>query len=465
MSNNKYEVLGTQILELVGGKDNVSSLTNCVTRLRFNLKDQSLVDQNKIKALSGVMGCQFSSGQFQIIIGPDVKKVLNVIAPQIDGKAKNVVKESEKEKLTIKNVFSKILTNFTACITPALPVIICAGMLKLIAVIVGPIMLGLIEADTGIYTILSFAGDAGFYFLPVYLGYTSAKHFNTSVFIGMLLGAILIHPTLMSIILEGGSLDLLGLPVTLVNYSSSVLPIVLIVWVMSYVRRFIDQIMPKMLKMILVDVLTVIIMLPIALCVLGPLGSILSIYITNAFLAIHNVLGPLGIGLIAALYLPLILTGMHHAVNLAAIVTMTSIGYDNVIFVAAAAAILSVLGANLAFIIKTKKVENRSLGVTATIMQAVGGIVEPTLFGIYLPYKKIFVAQSIGAFTGATVMGFLRCKIYALMGSNVFILAGFLGEDSNNFIYACIGCAVAIVVAFILTFILGFDENQEVIEE
>lgn len=454
----KYDELGAKLLELVGGKANVSYLTHCVTRLRFNLKDQSVIDQEAIKAVPGVLGCQFSSNQFQIIIGPEVQQVFDILSPLVDSD-QNLVQDEVKEKLTLKNAASKLLTNFTSCIIPALPVIICAGMLKMVVAIFGPTLLNWIQADTGFLTILTFAGDAGFYFLPVFLGYTTAKHFKSNVFIGMLLGAILIHPSFVSIMTENKGLDFIGIPVTPSAYSYSVLPAVMIVWVMVYVRRFFDKYIPGSLKLILVDSLTVIVMLPLALCVLGPLGSILSVYINSAFLALYDVFGPFGIGLIAALFMLLIITGMHHAVNMAAIVALTANGFDSVVFVASTAGVLAVLGANLAFILKAKKSANKSLGITATVMQAVAGIVEPTLFGIYLPYRKVFIAQGIGAFCGGTLMGFLGCKVYMLTGSNVLILVGYLGADMNNFIYACIGSGVAILVSFIAVYILGFEEK------
>lgn len=458
MAKKNYEELGLQILEHVGGASNVSYLTHCVTRLRFNLKDKSTINQEAIKATPGIMGCQFSGNQFQIIIGPDVKQVYEVILPFIEGEGIAGVPQ-EKEKLTIKSAASKLITNFTSCIIPILPVIICAGMLKMIIAIFGPMVLNWIQADTGLFNILTFAGDAGFYFIPVFLGYTTAKHFKTNIFIGMLLGAILVHPSFVAMVTENKAMDFLGIPVTPAAYSYSVLPAVMSVWVMSYVRKMIDHIIPDSLKMILVDAITVIIMLPITFCLLGPLGSILSIYLNNALLAIYDIFGPFGIGLIGALFLFLILTGMHHAVNMAAIVALTTTGFDGVVFVGAAAATLSVIGANLAFVMKSKKSENRSLGITATVMQAVSGVVEPSLFGIFLPYKKIWLAQAIGAFCGGTLMGFLGCKMYVLTGSNVLILAGFLGADMNNFIYACIGCGLAIIVSFASVYLLRYQEK------
>lgn len=459
MSKNKYEEKAQQILELVGGRENVTYVTHCVTRLRFTLKDESLVNQDAIKAIPGILGCQFTNSQFQVIVGPTVNNVYEETLKLTGGEeAKSI--EKPKGKRSIKTILGEGLATFTSCITPVLPVIVCAGMIKMITSVFGPALLGWLPAESGLYTILSFAGDAGFYFLPVFLGFSTAKKFNLNPLIGMLFGAILVHPSFVEFATTGTALDFLGLPVTPVPYAMSVLPVVLIVIVASYIEKFFKKFIPDSLQLILVNTLTVLIMLPIALCILGPLGYILSGYISAFFMFIHTVLGPFGIGIIAVLFLPLILTGMHHAVNMAAVVTLMTTGYESVVWVAATAAVVSVIGANLAFMFKAKKKENKSLAATCTVMQAVAGIVEPTLFGIFLPYKKVMLGQAIGAFCGAVVMGFLGCKAYAITGSNLLILVGYLGGNGgNNFLFACIGSVVAIIVAFVAVYVLGFEEK------
>lgn len=459
MSKNNYEEKAQQILGFVGGKENVTFVAHCVTRLRFTLKDESLVNQEAIKAILGILGCQFTNSQFQVIVGPSVNRVYEEVIKMTGGED-TVVEQKPKGKRSIKTILGDGLATFTSCITPVLPVIVCAGMLKMITAVFGPALLNWLPADSGFYTILSFAGDAGFYFLPIFLGFSSAKKFNMNPLIGMLFGAILVHPAFVQIITQGTTINFIGIPVTPVPYAMSVLPVILIVFVASYIERFFKKYIPDSLQLILVNFLTVLIMLPIALCILGPLGYILSSYISAFFMMIYTVLGPFGIGIIAVLFLPLVLTGMHHAVNMAAVVTLMSTGYESVVFVAATAATLSVIGTTLAFMFKAKKTGNKSLGATCTVMQAVAGIVEPTLFGIFLPYKKVMLGQSIGAFCGAVVMGFLGCKAYALTGSNVLILLGYLGGDGgNNFLFACIGSVVAIVVAFIAVYVLGFEEK------
>ena len=462
MAGKNYQEMAEQILQAVGGKENVQSITHCITRLRFRLKDKTAVKEDEIGKIDGVMGCQYSGEQFQVIVGTSVGKVYSIVS-DLAGHAEGGQTEkgeAPKEKLTIKNLGSRIITGLTSCITPVLPVIICAGMLTLVQTVLGPTMLGLLSADSGVYTVLSFAANAGFYFLPVFLGYTSAKYFKANPLIGMLMGAILLHPTFTDLVAAGTPLDIFGIPVTAATYSTSVVPIILICFVMSYVERFFSRIIPDVVKLVFVPVCTVLVMLPLGLCLLGPLGYILGNYISVFFLWLHDVLGPVAVGLIAAAYLPLIITGMHHTINMAAVVSMMSLGYDNVVLVGAAAATLASIGANIGFTLKAKKKENKSLGLTCVVMQALVGLGEPGIYGIYLPHRSVFAAELLGAFSGGVVMSLLGCKLYALTASNIMILLGFVGGESNmNFICAVIGGLVAAVVAIVVTMVLKLKED------
>ncbi|MDT2756335.1 PTS transporter subunit EIIC [Enterococcus asini] len=460
----KFHETADEVLHAVGGKENVASVFHCMTRLRFHLKDSSLPNTDEIKKIDGVLGAQLSGGQYQVIIGPNVGKVyteLCKIAGISEQAAVDVPEDKPKEKLTPKSIGQSILNNLTGSITPVLPIFICAGLLKMIIIIFGPGMLGVLSDKSGLYTVLSFAGDAGFYFLPVFLGYTSAKQFKASPLIGMLLGAILIHPSFIEAVSSGTSLDFLGLPITPMTYSSSVIPVILVVWIMSYVERFWNKVIPEMLKIMLVPFLTVLIMLPLSLVVLAPLGVILGSFISTFFFWLHSVLGAWGIALLGAVYALLIMTGMHHPLNLAVFATLGSVGYDKIVFVAGTSASMALAGVALAFAIKAKKPENRSIGFSSFFLLEIAGITEPTIYGVALPYVRPFIAQAIGGFCGALYMGFMDVKMYNLIGSNIFGLAGFIGKDANNFMHAIIGSVIAFVVAFVALFIIGFDEDKK----
>ncbi|WP_427814718.1 PTS transporter subunit EIIC (plasmid) [Enterococcus sp. 22-H-5-01] len=464
MQEKQAKEIANHTLEAIGGKENISTAFHCVTRLRFVLKDESKVDLDKIKRIPGTIGFQKSGDQYQVIIGPEVGTVFDQFNIENDVKNErddNSTEGAVKKKITLKTIGSRILDAMVGSITPALPAIICAGMIKMILMILGPAMIGLLSMESGTYQVLNFVGDAGFYFLPVFLGYTSAKKFSTNPIIGMLMGSVLIAPSFMDSVANGTALTIFRLPVTPVNYSSTVIPIILIVWIMSYVEKFFDTYIPNSFKMIFVPVLTVLVMIPLAFVVLGPIGSIFGNYISAFLLWTHQVFGPLGIGLIAAVFALLIVTGMHHAINMAVLVTMASTGYDEVVFVAVAPVVIAIAAAALAFALKSKQLENRSLGFSSFVLQVIGGIAEPTLYGIMIPYVRPFIAEAIGAFCGAVYMGFMHVKFYALTGSNIFILAGFIHEDSTNFVHAVIGCTIAFVVTFVLVWVIGFKEKEQ----
>ncbi|WP_440896734.1 PTS transporter subunit EIIC [Amphibacillus sp. Q70] len=461
---NNFEELSDKIIELVGGKSNISYLTHCVTRLRFNLKDQSLVDVEKLESLDEVMGSQLVSGQFQLIIGPQVEGLYEAIVPRIS--SESVVEENgdqnydTKKGFDIKSIPSKMLTNMTACITPVVPLIICAGFLKIVPILFGPMLLGLLEEESSTLTILTLLGDLAFHYLPIFLAYTTAKHFKLNPFIGLLLGVLLVNPDLMNLLENGENLTLFGIPIYPADYIGSVLPIILIVWVASLIRKAFNKLSAKAAKNIAYDALTILIVLPIALCILGPLGTILSDYVMAFFMFVYNVFGPLGIGLIAVCYLPLILTGMHHAINLASIMALTTTGADSIVLVGATAAWISVIGVTLGFAVKAKRKQNKNLGITSAFMQAFVGITEPALFGILLPYKRVFLAHMIGSFIGGSLLGFFQVKIYAMLGSAIVIYGGYLGDEISNLIFALVGSLIGAIISFVLVMVFGFDEKK-----
>lgn len=451
----KNEILAQNILDLLGGKENVTQLTHCITRLRFNLKDKTVIHEEEIKKLEGTMGAQWSGDQFQVIIGPTVSKVYDAVNKELG--LVQEVNEAPKEKLTVKTLFGKLISNLTACIYPVLPIFVAAGMINMIVTVFGPYMLNVFDPESGIYTILTFAGNAGFYFLPIFLGYTSAKHLKVNPLMGMLMGAILIHPTMISTATAGGSLDFLGIPVRVVDYSSSVMPIILSVWIMSYVERFLKKYVPEALELLLVPFGTIIIMLPITLCLLAPLGNILGGYLSTFLYVLKDTLGPIGVGVMSALYLPLIMTGMHHTVNMVALTNFMTLGYDDFVFTSVGPMFIAVIALTIVFFIKSKKPANKSLGASGCFLQFVVGIVEPALYGIILPTKGFLPALLIGGFAGGVYLGIMNVKIHAFLGSNFFCLLHYMGGTNMNFIHAMIGC----LISFVVTFVLGWMSYKE----
>lgn len=452
----KYEKLCQGILAHVGGKENISFVTHCATRLRMNLKDQAKVDQEKIKKIKGVLGCQFSGGQFQVIIGQNVDDVYNDFIEMTGFQVQNKIDEqldSIEEKFSWKQLPNKLIDAVSGCVTPILPIITAAGIIKLIVALLGESMLNVLPATSDFMVLLTFVGDAGFYFFPVFIAVAASKKFNTSTPIALFLGAILVHPTLVEMVTKGTQFSVYGIPMTLVNYSSQFLPSILIVWVMSYVYKFFDKFSPKSMKIILVPTCTILVMLPLALCILGPIASFLGQGLAAFFTNLYSLVGPLAIGLISASWYFLVATGMHHALVALAITQIANMGADSIIMVGAISGTYALMGLAVAYIIRCKK-EDKAIAAANAVTLIVGGISEPTVFSVLLQYKKAMIVQIIAGIVGGVINGLLHVSVYFNGSSNVLIGLDF-GKDLA---LGMIGCGAA----FVISLVLGIDDSSKV---
>ena len=351
----KYEQLCNDILEQVGGKENISFVTHCMTRLRMNVKDQGKVNQEKLKKIKGVLGCQFSGGQFQVIIGQQVDEVYNDFIKITGLQAQNKSYEQSddtKEKFSWKGCLNKFIDAVSGCVTPILPIITATGIIKLIAALLGESMLNILPANSDFMVLFKFVGNAGFYFFPIFVAWAASKKFNTSTPMALFLGAILIHPTLIEMVTNGTKFSVYGIPMTLVNYSSQFLPSILIVWVMSYIYKLFEKISPKSLKIILVPTCTMLVMLPLALCIVGPLANLLGQGLASFFTGLYSSVGPLAIGLIGALWYFLVATGMHQALIALATTMIANMGADNIILVGSKSGSYALMGLAVAYLIR-----------------------------------------------------------------------------------------------------------------
>lgn len=278
--SKQIKEMARQIIQDIGGSGNVVSVTHCMTRLRFNLKDMSIPQDEKIKQIAGVLGVARSGGQYQIIIGQTVNEVYDAVvaAGNLNQSApvnEQITEDLGTKKWTWKSVGNTILNKIAGSLTPLIPMLIAASMFKMLVAVLGPTMLNVISVKSDLYQLFSLVGDAGFYFFPVAIGYTAAKQFAASPILGIFLGAIMLDPGLVKIVAAGKPFTVYGIPMHLTNYGSTVVPILLSVWIMSYVERFFNQKIPASLRTIFAPTLTIAVMLPLSLCVLGPLGGFL----------------------------------------------------------------------------------------------------------------------------------------------------------------------------------------------
>lgn len=467
--NEKFQKVAEDVLEAIGGKANVANVTHCMTRLRFNLKDESIPNQDEIKKISGVLGVVKSGGQFQIVIGQTVDHVYNCLCEiggfennaNIDG---NI--EQEKKETTFKSIGSSILDGLAGCLTPLIPLMMAASMFKLFAALFGPTMLNVISEASDVYKLFTFVGDAGFYFFPIVVGYTAAKKFGATPVVAMFLGGIMLHPTFVDMATKGAAFTVFGIPSKVQNYSSTILPIIMSVWVMSYIEKFFKKYMPSTLKTVFAPALTILVMLPIALCVLGPAGSFIGSYICNGLLSLNGGLGFIGIAIIAALWEFLVMSGMHIVMISTLILVFSTNGNEAFVTPAALSASIAVAGMCLGAALRIKEKEQRGLSLGYVVASFIGGVTEPGLYGVGMRYKRPFIGMIIGGFAGGLYAGIMGVTAYTLVPvASILCVISYAGGPASNFVQGSISLGISFIVAAIATYFLGFKKDDPIIKK
>lgn len=465
MSKKNYDELANEIINAVGGKKNVSTVTHCMTRLRFNLKDESLPNDENLKDVKGVLGVTRSGGQYQVIIGQTVDEVYETVRQKIgnDPQSGSNDRESEKskEKLTLKKIGNNILNGLAGSLTPLIPVLIAASMFKMVPAVFGPAMFGLMSETGDLFKLLTFVGDAGFYFFPILVGYTASKKFGATPVLGMFLGGILIHPTFLQMATEGIEFSVYGIPTQAINYTSSVIPAILSAWILSYVERFFNKYLPSALKAVFAPTLSIAVMLPIAFVVLAPVGFIVGNWISQGLLSLDNVAGFLAVAIIAAIYQLLVLTGMHVLLVTTLITVFASTGQESVVMPAAAVASICVAGMCLGTFLRINDKEEKSLGFGFFIASFIGGVTEPGLYGLAVRYRKPFIGLISGGFAGGLYAGLTGVTAYTLVPSaSVLAITAFVGGPTANLVNGIIACVIGFVVSAVVSYVIGVEKKE-----
>ncbi|WP_280682647.1 MULTISPECIES: PTS transporter subunit EIIC [unclassified Breznakia] len=457
----KYTELSNQILDAVGGKDNVSSAVHCMSRLRLSVKDRSRVDVEAVKSIKGVVGAQFSGEQFQVIIGQHVSDVYPEFCKIAGISAGEAIDENlDKEPFSLKAVPSKILDYVSGSIVQTIPIMMGAGFFKMFYAILGPDLMNVMANESQFMQTIHFVGEAGFYFMPVFVAWGAAKKLNTSIPIALLLGVLLLDPNFMNIVAAGESFKIYGfIPMELNSYAQTVIPILLSVWALKYVWSFFNKIMPNAIKVIGVPFCVLVIMIPLMYCGLAPIGNWISEGITVFINTLYDVAGPLAIAFIGAFWMFMVATGMHIAVIQIAFINIATLGYDPIVLAGSNISLCALMGMVVAYFIRSKGEEKQIAGANA-ITLLVGGISEPSLFGILLRNKKAMLVEIVGGFIGGLVGGILGVAVYTLGAANVLVILQYAGGPAQNFINACIACAVAFIVSLVMGLIIGFNDNS-----
>ena len=467
---SKYENLAKEILENVGGKENINSLTHCVTRLRFRLKDESKANDEALKNNPGVVTVMKSAGQYQVVIGNHVPLVYADVC-ELAG-ISNGTQQVEEE--APQGLFNKLIDIISGCFQPILGPLCAAGIIKgLNALLV--FILGSSFNNSGTYMILNAIGDSIFNFLPIILGYTAAKKFNVNVIVGMIIGATLCYPTIQTDTLSAagkaiGTLPFIGsyytkfigIPFVSGNYTSTVVPVICIVALASQIQKIAKKFVPEMLQNFFVPFFVLIISLPIGLLVIGPVVSLLTTVLSNMFAGLYAFSPIVTAFVIGALWQCLVIFGLHWALVPMAMVNIGNLGYDTIL-PGMLGTTFAATGVLAAMYLKLKDENKKALAIPGVI-SAFCGVTEPAIYGFLLPEKTPFVFSCIGGAVGGAIMGTVAVKQYVIGGLGIFSVVNFISPKGNatGMIVSLIAGAVSLVVGFVLTMIFYKTNDQQV---
>lgn len=471
----KYEKLCKDIIKNVGGKDNIISVTHCVTRLRFKLKNEEIAKTDTIKNMDGVMEVIQTGGQYQVVIGTHVGDVYNELMEIGHFSNNESVEKNEEQE---GGILSKFLILMSGIFQPILSVLMASGMIKALLKLL--VLVGWMSDQSGTYTILSTLGDALFYFFPIAVGWSSAKKFGLKDIYGITLGACLTYPSIVALssgkalyTLFSGTLfeasvftEFLGIPVILpgAGYASSVIPIILIVYFCSKVYKLLDKSLPSMIRSFFVPFLTLLVTLPIGLIVIGPVAMLLQNILgaaINWIIGINTGLAGLVIG---SLWSILVMFGLHMPIIMMFNVNISTYGFDVINPLIFSGALAS-MGAVLGIIIRTKSVKERNIAVPA-FFSSFFGVNEPALYGVLIPRKKVMISCFLSAGIGSMIAGLCGAKLYAFGASGPLGLPCFINPNGIDmgFIGLCIGAVVSFILALVCALTIGDKKDENAIQ-
>ncbi|WP_207940354.1 PTS system, beta-glucoside (arbutin/salicin/cellobiose)-specific IIB component [Enterococcus sp. DIV2402] len=457
---NEFNDLAEKIIDDLGGKENIAFFTHCMTRLRFNIKDRAAVKEDEIIQLAGVIGAQWSGEQYQVIIGQNVgdayQAIINKTGLSGDKKQSQETEQNEATPTKKKFGIGMIFDAFADCISPLLPVLIGSGMLKIVTLVLS--LTNAISTESGTYIILDFAGDAGFYFLPVFVGATAARKFGGNMGLGMMLGAMLIHPNFINALVEG-ELNFLSIPVYNASYTSTIFPTIIAVFVMSQVEKQVVKYSPVAIRAVLEPLVTLLIMIPLTLCLIAPVGAILGVYFSAAVMWLYDTVGFLGVAILAAAWPFMVLTGMHSAITPYLVQSFATLGYEPIALTAIIIANLNQGAAAAAVAVKSKSAAIKSSAATCAITAITAGVTEPAMFGINLRFKKPMIGATIGSFIGAAIAGLGGAYAYSFAASaGIFAFPIYITDNIQNLLWMVAGCSVGMVVTFVINLFVYTEE-------
>lgn len=444
-----YKELASQIVDYIGGPENVDTHTHCMTRLRFTLKDDSKAQTEALKALKGVQGVIEKGGMYQVVIGTDVEQLYNEVAPLLgNAKATEVVNENldDKKKETVTN---KIFTFISGCITPTLPVLIGSGLIS--AVLALLTNFNILAKDANTYVLLNALANAAYQYLPVMVAYAGARRLKTNEYVAAFIMLALCSSTISGV--EG--LSIFGISLTTVKYTSNIVPALMMVPVLAALDKVIVKYSPNAIKSVVRPFILSMVMFPVTLLVLGPIGTLVGKLLAQFCIWVTS-FGGLSMAILSALHPLLVMVGMHTIITPLIVNEITTVG-SSLLFSKALAANLAIAGAALAVGFKAKKAENKEAGISTGIT-ALLSVTEPALYGVLIRLKKPLISAIVASAITGVFIGIFDIRAYATASCSFLTLPIFMGGAMSNFYLACAAAVIATVLGFVITWFMGFDE-------
>lgn len=452
-----YNKSAKEILERIGGPDNVANMTHCATRLRITVRDNGLIQDDKVREIDGVVNTLNKAGQYQILIGTDVPKLHDEFEELVKGDGESL--ETSSEDNNNESIISKVFSAISAIFAPLLPALAGSGILRGLLILAEQI--GLVSKDSGTYAILNVASMSVFYFLPVLLAFTSARRFGASPYLSALIGAALLNPDYIALMGDtgnGATTTFLNIPVVLMGYNATVVPIILSIWAYSYLYKFLDKKIPETLKLVVIPLISLLVMVPLTIMVIGPIG----VYSGEGVASLVNWLIErssilTGI-LIGGGWSILVSLGIHWAVNPIMINNVSTYGFDYIVPYTFACN-FAVIGVTIGVYLKAKNKKLKNFAASGFITIALSAIIEPVLFGLLIKNKKLFLAQIIGGAVGGAYLGLMKVVTSAFVFGSVTTFPAFVSEKEMNFLNAMIGLVISLVIGAILAY--AFTKKDE----
>lgn len=458
---DKNRELAEAVVAAVGGSANITSVAHCMTRLRFVLKDQSIPKKEEVEKIKGVMGTNIAGGQYQVIIGNSVGNVYKeVVAVTGVGDVSGAAEPEEKKKV---NPITAALEFISGCMAPLFPAIIAGGLIKVLLVIFGPTLLGVMSDTSDTYILMNALGDAPFYFLPVIVAFTASRKLNCNSYLAVMVASVLIYPDVITLLGGETATYLFGvIPVMHGSYSSSIIPAMLSMILLKYVELLVDRFTPDWSKNFLKPLIIVVITAPITLCLLAPLGLMVGNGLQLIINGVYGFAPWLAMLLFAGLMPFIVMTGMHWAFVPACLLALADPGYEMMLIPAMLCSNTAQAGATFGAAFKTKDKEMKQMAFPAGVSALLAGVTEPAMYGVTLKLKKPMIAACIAGGIGGFVSGLVQLKGYAFATPCLTALVQFISPDGgNNFMYAVAIFALSLILSFVLAFIMTKDEKTE----